>query len=139
MASSLVTSPEALLRIVLRTNAITSGFGGLVAAIAPGPLGDLLGTGQDRWIRLVGIGLVAFAAVVVVASRLDRDALVRVVPAISVGDGSWVVGTLLAFSLGWFSTGGAVVMSLVGVMVGVFGVEQAVLNRRISSVNYRTV
>lgn len=133
MATPRTSSPESLLRIVLGANATTSGLGGLIAAVAPGPLDEVLGTGQEGWVRLVGIGLVAFAALVVVTSRLDREQLVRLVPGISLGDGSWVVGTVIAIGLGWFSTSGAVVMGLVGLMVGVFGVEQALLVRALSS------
>jgi hypothetical protein len=133
MATPRTSSPESLLRIVLRTNATTSGLGGLVAALAPGPLDEVLGTGQEGWVRLIGIGLVAFAALVVGTSRFDREQLVRAVPGISLGDGSWVVGTIIALALDWFSTSGAVVMGLVGVMVGVFGVEQALLVRSLSA------
>ena len=126
-------SPQARLRFVLRINATTSGLGGLVAAIAPGRLDDILGTGQPGWVRLIGIGLVAFAALVVVASRLDRDELVRATPVISLGDASWVIASIVAIALGWFSASGAVVMGLVGVMVGVFGVEQSLLVRQLSA------
>ncbi len=118
--------------MVLRANATTSGFGGLAAAIAPGPIDDVLGTGQEGWVRLIGIGLVAFAALVVATSRFDRAELAKAVPGISLGDGSWVIGTVVAIALGWFSTSGAVAMGLVGVMVGMFGVEQAVLVRSMS-------
>jgi hypothetical protein len=128
-------SPEALLRIVLRTNATTSGAGGVIAALAPGPVDDILGTGEQGWVRLIGIGLVLFAAVVVSASRLDADQMRRIVPAISVGDGAWVVGSVLAVALGWFSTGGAVVMGVVALMVGVFGLAQAQLVRELGNVH----
>lgn len=133
MATPRTSSPESRLRIVLRTNATTSGLGGLIAAVAPGPLDEVLGTGQEGWVRLVGVGLVAFAALVVVTSRLDREQLVKAVPGISLGDGSWVVGTIIAIALGWFSTSGVVVMGLVGVMVGVFGFEQALMVRSLST------
>lgn len=119
--------------MVLRINATTSWLGGLVAAVAPGSLDAILGTGQVGWVRLVGIGLMAFAALTVVTSSLDRDQLVRVVPAISIGDGSWVVGTMIAIALGWFSTSGAIVMGVVALMVGVFGIEQALLLRALST------
>lgn len=128
-------SPEALLRIVLRTNATTSGLGGALAAVVPGPVDDLLGTGQQGWVRLIGIGLVLFAAVVVVTSRLDMEQMRRIVPAISAGDGSWVVGSVLAIALGWFSTEGAVVIGIVALMVGVFGLAQAQLVRELRNVH----
>jgi hypothetical protein len=133
MATPRTSSPESLLRIVLRTNATTSGLGGFVAAVAPGPVDEILGTGQEGWVRLVGIGLVAFAALVIVTSRFDREQLVRAVPGISLGDGAWVIGTIIAIALDWFSTSGAVVMGVVGLMVGVFGVEQALLVRTLAT------
>jgi hypothetical protein len=128
-------SPDALLRIVLRTNATTSGLGGAIAAVAPGPVDEILGTGQQGWVRLVGIGLVLFAGVVVATSRLDVGQMRRIVPAISAGDGSWVVGSVLAIALGWFSTGGAVVSALVAVMVGAFGIAQALLVHELRDVH----
>ena len=127
-------SPDGLLRIVLRSNATTSGLGGIVAAAAPGPIDDILGTGQQGWVRLVGIGLVLFAASVVATSRLDVGQMRRLVPGISAGDGSWVVGSVVAIALGWFSTGGAVVIGLVALMVGAFGVAQALLVQQLSTV-----
>ncbi len=126
-------SPEVLLRTILRSNATTSALGGIVAAAAPGPVDDLLGTGQLGLVRLVGIGLVLFAALVVATSRLDVGQMRRIVPGISVGDGSWVVGSVVAIALGWFSTGGAVIIGLVALMVGAFGVAQALLVRQLST------
>ena len=133
MTTPRTSSPESRLRIVLGTNATTSGLGGFVAAVAPGPVDDVLGTGQEGWVRLVGLGLVAFAVLVAVTSRLDRERLLWAVPGISLGDGSWVIGTVIAIALGWFSTSGAVVMGVIGLMVGVFGVEQALLVRSLTT------
>jgi len=130
MTTSRPTSPAALLRIVLRTNAITSGLGGIIAAAAPRPLDDVLGTGQEGWVRIIGIGLVLFAGAVVAVSRLGEVEMRRIVPMISAGDGSWVVGSAVAIALGWFSTGGAVVIGLVALMVGCFALEQMRLVRR---------
>jgi hypothetical protein len=131
--NELMNSPEPTLRLVLRTNATTSGLGGLSALVAGGPVDDLLGTGQVGLVRLVGAGLVLFALGVLVVSRLDRGGLIRHVPGISLGDATWVVGSVVAIGLGWFSTGGAVIMAAVAVMVGVFGIEQAVLVRRLGA------
>ena len=128
-------SPVALLRIVLRTNATTSGLGGFVAAVAPGPLDEVLGTGQQGLVRLVGISLMLFAAVVAVTSQRKEEQMRRIVPAISAGDGSWVVGSVLAIAVGWFSTGGALVIGLVALMVGAFGIAQALLVRRLRDVH----
>jgi hypothetical protein len=125
--------PESTLRLVLRTNATTSGLGGLAALTAGGPVDDLLGTGQVGLVRLVGAGLALFAIGVAIVSRFDRRGLLRHVPGISVGDASWVAGTIVAITLGWFSTGGAITMAVIAVMVGVFGIEQALLVRRLAT------
>lgn len=124
---------ESRLRRVLTTNATTSGLGGLAAVVAGGPVGSLLGTDSTTWVRLVGAGLVAFAVFVALVARAPVSRLAREVPAISAGDMAWVVGTAVTIALGWYSTRGAVVMGLVGAMVGTFGVAQLVLARHLQS------
>lgn len=129
----LMNAPESTLRLVLRTNATTSGLGGLIALVAAGRVDDLLGTGQVGFVRLVGAGLVLFAIGVALVSRFDRRGLLRHVPGISIGDASWVIGSGVAIALGWFSTSGAIVIAVVAAMVGVFGIEQAMLVRRLGA------
>ena len=124
---------ESRLRLVLAANATSSGLGGLAALLVGGPVADLLGTDQVVWVRLVGAGLVVFAAFVAWTARAPRASLVRETPAISAGDAGWVLGTIVTVGLGWYSAPGAVVMGLVGAMVGTFGTLQAVLVRRLRS------
>jgi hypothetical protein len=123
---------DRMLRSVLATNATTSFLGGLVALVA-GPWLDevLLGTGHPGWVRLVGGGLVLFAAGVAAVARSSTDTLPRAAQAVSVADAAWVAFTLVTIVAGWYSTSGAVAMAVVAVMVAVFGVEQAVLGRRL--------
>jgi hypothetical protein len=85
------------------------------------------------WVRIVGAGLVLFAALVLWTARSTTRRVVIGAPVISVGDVSWVVGTIVTIVLGWYSTVGAIVMAVVGVAVGSFGVAQAVLAGRIRS------
>lgn len=117
------------LRTVLRINALTSFGGGAAAAIAPGTVDRLLDTGQNLWVRLVGLGLVAFAAAVVFVSRAPTEELLAGARTISVADASWVVGSIVTIVAGWYSTVGAAVVGLVAVMVGAFGTAQFVLSR----------
>ncbi|MFW2335328.1 hypothetical protein [Ilumatobacter sp.] len=124
---------ESRLRLVLNTNATTSGLGGLAALLLGGPVDDLLGTGDVPWVRLVGAGLVLFAAFVAWTARASRARLIRDTPAISVGDAAWVIGTVATIALGWYTTSGVVVMGLVGVMVATFGTMQALLMRQLRS------
>jgi hypothetical protein len=126
---------EPRLRTVLLTNATTSGAGGLAALIAAGPVDSLLGTDATGWVRVAGGGLVVFAVLVALVARASTATLRRETPVISLGDAAWVVGSAVTIALGWYSTGGAVVMAVVAAMVGGFGVTQAVLARRLRSHN----
>ena len=125
------STDERRLRLVLRSNALTSGLGGLVAVAAPGWLDELLGTGHPGWVRLVGAGLVAFAGVVALVSRASTPLLVRFAPMISVADALWAAGTILTIAAGWYSNGGAVLMALVAAMVTGFSIAQATLSKRL--------
>lgn len=127
------TPTESRLRLVLTTNAVTSGLGGLAALALGGPVDSVLGTDAVGWVRVVGAGLVAFAAFVAFVSRSRRARLVREVPIISAGDLAWVAGTMVTIALGWYSASGNVVMGAVAAMVGAFGLTQAVLVRRLRS------
>jgi len=124
---------EPRLRLVLTANATTSGLGGLAALLLGEPTAALLGTDEVLWVRLLGAGLVAFAAFVARTARAPRPRLIRDVPSISAGDAAWVFGTIVTVTLGWYSTSGVVVMGLVGTMVATFGTMQAILVRRLRS------
>lgn len=124
---------ESRLRTVLAANATTSGTGGLAAAVLAGQVDELLGTGHVPWVRLVGAGLVAFAAFVAWTASAPRARMIRDTPAISIGDAAWVFGTAVTVALGWYSAIGAVVMGLVAAMVATFGVLQLRLTRRLRS------
>lgn len=127
------SGPETALRAVLTTNAATSGASGAVAMVLAGPVDSMLGTEATVWVRLVGAGLVAFAAVVLLIAHGPAGRLERVTPAVSAGDAAWVIGSIVTIALGWYSTGGAAVMAMVAAMVGTFGIAQAVLVHRLRS------
>lgn len=122
---------ERMLRRVLTANAVTSGLAGAVA-LAFGPTVDeLLGTGHPGWVRLVGLALVVFAVDVALIARASRPVLRRLAPIVSAADAAWVAFTLVSIVAGWYSTGGAVAMGVVGLGVIVFAVEQVLLARRL--------
>ena len=50
------------LRLVLRLNAATSAIGGVLAAVSAGWVSETLGIDQVLITRLIGIGLILFAA-----------------------------------------------------------------------------
>lgn len=122
------TSPARLvaqrLRNTLRLNAATSGFGGLLAAVAAGALDGWLGAANGPIVRAVGVGLVAFAGAVVAVAGSRTSRLTRWAPAIIVGDFAWVAASVATIVAGWYSTVGNVIIAAVALMVAAFAVRQ---------------
>ncbi len=122
------------LRRVLFTNAATSGAAGLVLAILPQPLaallvpdgGTLLGLSPAGWLQVVGLGLVAFAALVAVIAMPARPRG-GLVTAIVSADIAWVAGSalLLLFAGAALSWPAWILVILVADMVAVFAWLQA--------------
>ena len=119
-----VRSSAQRLRTTLRLNALTSTFGGLVCLLAGGWTSTLLGTGHAGFVRLVGLGLVVFAFDVAAVAGARVSRLVGWAPVVSIADAVWVAATVLTIAAGWYSTGGGIVVGLVGAMVATFGVTQ---------------
>ena len=115
---------EAKLRRVLRLNAANCIVSGTALAIAAGPIDDLLDTGHPGWIRLVGLGLLPFAALCwwVAAGPVQR--LRRVTPFIVAGDVDWVIASVVTVLLGWYSGGGIIAVLAMAVVVDTFAVLQ---------------
>lgn len=105
------------LRGVLTVNAATSTLGGAAALVAGGSVADLLGTGHVDRVRVAGAGLLLFGLVVLALARRPAATRARLAPAVSVADLAWVVATVVAVAVGWFSTRGDVVMGVVGLAV----------------------
>ncbi len=126
------------LRNTLRLNTVTSLAGGLVLVVAPGPLNRLLGTESPGWVRLVGAGLVLFALDVGALSGTRIRRLIATTPLVSIGDGAWTVASAATIRAGWYSTPGAVIVGLVAVMVGTFGVRQLIQVHRLRLVSAAT-
>ncbi|MGQ0743484.1 MAG: SRPBCC family protein [Acidimicrobiales bacterium] len=118
------------LRNTLRLNAITSSIGGIVAATAAGPMAGLFETGDARWFRAIGVGLVAFAfgVAAIAGSRMSR--LLRWVPAITIADVAWVLSSVTTIVLGWYSNVGVVVITAVAIVVGWLALQQAITSWR---------
>ncbi len=121
------------LRLVLRANAGFSAASGLVAVLAAGPVADLLAIDTPWLVRLVGAGLLGFAAAVFLISRAGPRRLARDTVAVSVSDFAWVVATGAIVALGWLSGTGAIVMGLIAVVVAAFGVEQLWFRARLTA------
>ncbi len=119
------------LRLVLRANAGFSALSGTAALVAGGPIADFLGLDQTWLVRLVGAGLVLFAVGVLAASAKEPPRLATEALIVSLNDFGWVVGTVVVIALGLLSTGGAVAMGLIGVIVLDFGLAQLHTRRRL--------
>lgn len=105
-----------LLRAAMVENGLFSGLSGLAVAVGSPALDVWLGVNQ--WLLLgVGIGLLSYAALLLVASR--RAGLLRPVGQLSVaGDLLWVAGAAGLISLGDVLTGrGNLTLALVTAVV----------------------
>lgn len=122
---------ERRLRTVLRLNAGFSLITGVVGLAAAGPVADLLGVDASWPIRLVGGGLVPFAALVAWIAAAPRPALHRWAGAVSAADLGWVAATLMVLAGGWLSTVGAVVLGVIGLVVLDLGLGQLAARRRL--------
>lgn len=115
---------ESTLRKVMMANTGFSVTTGLVGLILGGPTADTLGVDQVWLIRLLGAGLLGFAAIVFLVARSTQPVLQRWSREISMADIGWVIGTAVVIALGWLSTSGAVVMAIVGAAVLALGLAQ---------------
>lgn len=119
------------LRNTLRLNAMLSASTGLLA-LAAGPwLANTLGTDHVGIVRLLGAGLVLFAAALVVAGASKASTMYRWALGFSVADLAWTGASLLTIALGWFSAVGNAAVVLTAAVVCVLGVRQLVLWRRL--------
>ncbi len=135
-AKTPVRSAAQPVRNTLRLNAVTSAGGVLALVVAAGPMNDLLGTGSPSWVRIVGAGLFVFALDVGYLSGTSIRRLVRFTPFVSIGDGIWVLASIATMAAGWYSAPGNVIVGAVACMVGIFGVRQLVLVRRLHGASH---
>ena len=129
-----VRSAAQRLRNALRLNAFTSTLGGFVCVMAGGWTSAILGTGHAGLVRLVGLGLVVFAADVAAVGGSRMSRLSRWSPVVSVADAVWVAATVATIAAGWYSTVGVFIVAAVAMMVGGFGVAQFRAWRHLRSV-----
>lgn len=127
------TGAEQLLRRVLLVNAGSSLLTGLFGLGFAGTAGQLIGVDQGWLIRAVGAGLVLFALGVLAVARGDERSLVDGAAVISINDFGWVLATVCVAAVGWLSTSGVVIMGLIAVMVGGFGLVQLMARRSLTS------
>ena len=112
------------LRLVLRLNATTSFVGGAIAAIAAGWVSETLGIDHVAITRIVGIGLILFAADIAHLSTRDRDRLLSETRLVSAADAAWVIATVVVLAAGILTTTGVVTAVVLGLGVADFGMAQ---------------
>ena len=121
------------LRNLLRLNSVFSTVTGAVGLIVAGPIAAFLGVDQIWLVRLLGAGLLGFAAATFAVSGTRTSVLRRWSQVISLNDLGWVAGTVIVIAAGWFSTQGATAMGLIGIIVLVLGVSQMRAQRRLTA------
>ncbi|TAL21807.1 MAG: hypothetical protein EPN99_06975 [Frankiales bacterium] len=125
MTSTLAPDATARRRTLLRADAALCAALGLPAAIAPAAVADLLGTGASTTLlRVVGVALVLYAVDLAVVSRLADRWQRPVVLVAGVGSLAWTAGTVALVVAGAFSTTGAVLALVAGVLTAELGVLQ---------------
>lgn len=112
------------LRKVLLLNTEFSLLTGTAGLAAGGPIADFLDVDQVWLVRLLGAGLLAFAVAVFAISRARIPTLIALSIEVSIGDLAWVAGTAVVIALGWLSTGGAIAMGVIALIVLELGIFQ---------------
>lgn len=116
-----------LLRGALLGNAAFSGTCAVPLVVAPAAVASWLGLAQTPLLVGLGLGLLAFAGVLVVLATRPRPARSWVLAVIA-ADAAWVAGTailLLSPAAGAFSDRGMWTVLLVAVNVAAWGLLQA--------------
>jgi hypothetical protein len=118
MTQLTITAGRSLLKPALILDAAVTGLNGVAYLAAAGPLEDLLGL-PAAWLRTAGVVLVAFAALVALASRRPSAAAVRAIVAVNA---AWAIGSVVFAIAGWGSpeTAGTVWIVLQAVVVAGF-------------------
>src|SRR3954451_13860334 len=116
MTELTLTPGRSLLKPALILDAAVTGLNGVAYLAAAGPLKDLLGL-PAAWLRTAGVVLVAFAALVAVASRRASSAAVRSIVAFNA---AWAIGSVVFAIAGWGSpeTAGTVWIVLAALVGG---------------------
>jgi len=120
---------NSLLINALRANAAFSATTGTVLVVASVPASSWLGI--ETWVSIgLGLGLIGFAALLVVLARDPHPALVR---AVILADAAWVVGAVIVIAVfpDLMSTAGLWALGIVSVIVVDIAVAQYVGLRRV--------
>ncbi len=120
------------LRNLLRRNSRFSIVTGTVGLVAGAWSANLLGTDEVAVVRVIAGALLLFAAFVFTVAGGGINTLYQRSGLISLGDFGWVVGTIPAVAMGWFSTRGAVILIAIALVVLGFGLAQVRSRRHLA-------
>ncbi len=116
---------QTLIRRILYGNAIFSGVSGIVFVLASNPIAKFIGLDASLPILLIGIGLIAYAALIY--SNASRAEISRSFVLIAIiGDSIWVLLSIVFLLTGWvsFSVEGKWAVGIIAVMVDIFATLQ---------------
>lgn len=116
---------------VLRVNVTVTMLSAVVLVAGAGQIADALGTSHAGWIRLVGVGLAAFAVGVWALSRVGDVRRLRAgTLAVALADIGWVAASAITIAAGWYDGPGALLVAAVAVVIGVLAVAELSAARR---------
>src|SRR5688500_10780105 len=125
-------SQDTFLRRSLQLDGVASGLTGVLLLVAAGPVSTLIGNAAPGVARLVGAGLVIYAAALLWNARRASVARGGVVGAVLLNIG-WVIGSIVLIAFGPLTTLGNVAVAAVAVAVLGFTVLEIVGLRRPSA------
>ena len=121
------------LRHSLRLDGIASGLTGALLLFGAGPVSALIGLSTPSVARMIGAGLVLYAAALLWNAGRARVSRVETVAAVVLNAG-WVLGSIALIELGVLTTLGNVAVAAVALAVLGFAVLEIVGLRRLREV-----
>ena len=123
-------NPSSLLRNTLRADAVVCAVAGVDLVAFPGMVSDMLGIARGATVPTIGLGLLALAAYLFVASRREPISLTEAW-AFATGDLVWVAASAALIAFGPLSANGKWIVGAVAVVVLAFAELKMLGIRRI--------
>lgn len=123
-------NPSSLLRNTLRADAVVCAVAGVDLVAFSGMVSDLLGIARGATVPIIGLGLLALAAYLFVASRREPISLTEAW-AFATGDLVWVAASAALIAFGPLSANGKWIVGAVAVVVLAFAELKMLGIRRI--------
>jgi hypothetical protein len=130
------TNPSSLLRNTLRADAAVCAVAGIDLLAFSGMAADLLGLQRGATLPIVGVGLLAYAAYLVVASRREPLSLTEAW-AFATADLLWIAGSAAIVAFGPLSSTGNWLVGAVAIVVLAFAELKMLGIRRIRQAHPR--